>query len=99
MSPHVIRLRGFWTAAEAEGGRVRHARPFGRPRTLDAGETVWLVGSGGPGRVFVNGQPVGAMDAGPFAFEITSSLQVRNTVEIEVPAGEPLGDVTLEIRQ
>ncbi|QEL13362.1 hypothetical protein [Limnoglobus roseus] len=103
MSVHAIRLRGFWTAAEVEPGRVRYARNFGRPRTLDAGETVWLVGSRSPGagQVLLNWQPVGAIHADePFAFEITSILQPRNTVEIEIAAGEDklLGEIALEIR-
>ena len=68
-STHRIRLRGFWEATPLTDGRTRHVRRFGRPRTLDPGETAWVVGDAGPAAVFLNGEEVGRAEAGPFAFE------------------------------
>lgn len=89
MTPHRIRLHGFW---DSKAGR--HARRFGRPRTLDAGETAWLVGVGS-GTVLLNGEPLGEA-AGAFAFEVTARLLPRNEVAFEGPA-QP-ADVALELR-
>ncbi|MFO0850162.1 MAG: hypothetical protein U0871_16630 [Gemmataceae bacterium] len=88
---HFIRLRGFWTVTPADGGRVRHARRFGKPTNLGAGETVWLVG--GAGTVLLNGEPVGG-----FPVEVTSRLLPRNDVAVELPADAPLSEVGLEVR-
>lgn len=103
MTPHVIRLRGHWTRDELPDGRVRHSRNFGRPRTLDANETAWLVGprSPGDGSLLLNDQVVGIVtDGEPFAFDVTQALLPRNHVGIEVKAGasETIDDVVLEIR-
>lgn len=92
--PHRIRLRDFWEAIPLDGSRTRHVRRFGRPRTLDPGETAWVVGDAGPATAFLNGEMIGQSEAGPFAFEVTSRLQTRNELAIE---GE-LGEVALEIR-
>lgn len=100
MTRHIIRLRGGWTSTPA-GATVRHIRAFGRPRTLDCGERVWLVCSWlpGPAEVFVNGASVGRGEtAGPFAADITDHLWPRNSVEFAVGGTDPLGEVTLEIR-
>ena len=75
-------------------GRTRHVRRFGKPRTLDPGETAWVVGDVGPVVVFLNSEEVGRAGAGPFAFEVTARLQARNELAVE---GE-LGEVALEIR-
>jgi hypothetical protein len=99
VTPHVIRLRGFWTREDLPDGRVRHARPFGRPRTLDPGETVWFVAPAAPGdgTVTLNGDLLGAIRAGePFAFELPPLLP-RNRVHIDGPDREPT-DAALEIR-
>lgn len=93
MSPHLIRLRGFWTATPVGEGRVRHARRFGRPTNLGDGETVWLVGDAGPGAVWLNGRELGGLPA-----EVTSLLLPRNEVAVELPADAPLGEVGLEVR-
>ncbi len=104
MTPaHRIRLRGSWEVTPLEGGRTRHLRRFGRPRTIDPGETVWLVGESVPGAVVVllNGGRIGEAQAGqPFAFDATSRLNPRNELVIEVsaPADAPLGEVAVEIR-
>jgi hypothetical protein len=95
--PHRIRLRGFWTKTEIGPGHARHARRFGRPRTLDPDETAWIVceRSPGPGVVWLNGDLLGEAASGePFAFEVTARLQLRNELWID---GEP-GEVDLEIR-
>lgn len=97
---HTIRLRGGWTSTPA-GAAVRHTRPFGRPRTLDPGERLWLVCAWlpGPAEVFVNGGCVGrGQTAGPFAADITDRLQPRNTVEFVVAGTGSPGEVALEIR-
>jgi hypothetical protein len=98
---HTIRLRGFWTAAEVGPGVVRHARRFGRPRTLDPGEAVWLVGDAAPGdgTVSLNGKVVGDLVAGrPFAVKVTGALGVRNEVWLEVRGGGAVEEVVMEIR-
>ncbi len=98
MTPHVIRLRGFWTREILPDGRVRLARPFGRPRTLDANETAWIVGTCGDGVAFLNGEPLGPIRAGEsFAFEVTSHLAPRNVIAFEVARGDSV-EVALEIR-
>jgi hypothetical protein len=89
---HFIRLRGFWTVTPAAGGRVRHARRFGKPTNLGAGETVWLVGDGPA--AWLNGEPLGGLPA-----EVTGRLLPRNEVVIELPADAPLGEVGLEVRR
>jgi hypothetical protein len=80
---------------------VRWSRRFGSPRTLDAGETVWLVGAApGPGTILVNGKYVASIAAGErFKVEIRSLLKARNEVwiDLEAPPETPLGEVTLEI--
>ena len=83
MPVHRIRLRGFWEATPLADGRTRHVRRFGKPRTLDPGETAWVVGDAGPAAVFLNGEEVGRVEAGPFAFEVTERLQPRNELAIE----------------
>lgn len=97
MPTHRIRLHGFWTATEPSPGRVRHARRFGRPRTLDPDERAWLVcgGGGGPAAVSLNGELLGPTAGdGSFAFDVTPLLRPRNELWIDGPAG----DVVLEIR-
>ena len=97
---HTIRLRGFWDTS-SDGTRTTHSRNFGRPRTLNAGERVWLVCTSvpGPAEVSVNGRVVGAViEAGPLAADITESLQQRNTARFTLGSEGPLGEIALEIR-
>jgi hypothetical protein len=97
---HTIRLHGFWDTIP-EGQGYRHSRPFGRPRTLDAGERVWLVCPALSGTVEarLNGASVGRTEGpGVFAVDITDSLQPRNRVEFVTSTVEPPGDIALEIR-
>ena len=102
MSAHVIRLRGHWKRDELPDGRVRHSRNFGRPRTLDANESAWLVCSHSPGNgsVSVNDQFLGTIRSGePFAFDVTALLAPRNVAGIELAtAVEWPGEVDLVIR-
>lgn len=97
---HTIRLGPPWSVTPEAAGE-RHARKFGRPRTLDADERLWLVCAHvpGPAAVSVNGAVVGTAGAGgPFAADVTSLLRPRNEVVFAVPAGGALGAVALEVR-
>ena len=97
---HTIRLGPPWQLTPADGG-ARHARKFGRPRTLDPDERLWLVCDHVPGAgdVHVNGTLVASPDApGPFAADITPLLLPRNEVVFAVASDGPLGAVALEVR-
>ena len=97
---HTIRLGPPWQLTPADGG-TRHARKFGRPRTLDANERLWLVCERvpGAGAVRVNGTLVAAPDApGPVAADITPLLLPRNEVVFTVASDGTLGAVALEVR-
>jgi hypothetical protein len=97
---HSIRLRDFWDTS-SDGVRTTHARKFGRPRTADPGERVWLVCASvpGPAEVSVNGRPVGTLAAaGPFAADVTDLLLPRNVVAFAVESDQSLGEVAVEIR-
>jgi hypothetical protein len=97
---HRIRLRGPWEVS-ADGGRTRHARRFGRPRTLDAGERLWLVCTRvpGPADVLLNGTALATLPAaGPFAADVTDAMLARNEVTFVVASAELLGEVSLEVR-
>lgn len=94
MTPHRIRLNGFWTATPTADGRVEHARSFGKPRTSDPTETLWVV-TESPGEVRVNGASQGDGNE----VRIGVELQPRNRLAILTSAGETLGDVAIEIRQ
>lgn len=90
---HQIPLRGFWETTALPDGHVRHVRRFGRPRTLDPDETLWVVCDAA--RVDVNGHSIEAHDG---AFNATALLQPRNELAIE-NAREGAPDVVLEIRK
>jgi len=85
-------------------GTVRFRRHFGYPGRIDHFERVWLTFAGltGNAEVRLNGQLLGpGKEEGPFEFEITSLLQNRNTLEVEVAGPEDgglWGEVALEIR-
>ena len=94
--PHRMTLRPPWVEEPLPDGRTRHRRRFGRPRTLGAGETVWVVGETPDGaEVQLNGEPLGVSD-GRFAFDVTSLLGERNELAIDVTG--PLGPVAVEVR-
>ena len=56
----MIRLRGAWEVTSSVGLTI-HSRNFGRPRTVESHERVWLVCRHVPGpvEVFLNGLKVG----------------------------------------
>jgi hypothetical protein len=86
-------------------GRVLFRRRFGYPGRLDATDHVWLTFAGvdGTAEVWLNGRLLGRQEGarGPFEFEVTSLLQARNELKVEVEAadgGGLWGEVALEIR-
>ncbi|HUR53540.1 MAG TPA: hypothetical protein VMZ71_05395 [Gemmataceae bacterium] len=90
MPPHRIRLGPPWVAS-ADG--TRFTRRFGRPRTLDPGESVWLVCAFELDAVTVNGTAVAAVS------DLTPLLQPRNEIVVQLAAGGIFpGEVALEIR-
>jgi|SRR6266540_6923553 len=97
---HWIRLGPPWEVSPTDDGRSRHRRRFGRPRTLDAEERVWLVADSRSMKfeVTVNGEFVGAGEPGPFAADITNLLNLRNEVVFVIPSDASLGEIALEIR-
>jgi hypothetical protein len=97
---HRIRLGPPWQITSSQD-RTTHTRNFGRPRTLDAGERLWLVCESVPGaaEVSLNGELIGTLaEAGPFATDITDLLRPRNAVAFVVASDEPPGSVWLEVR-
>ena len=104
MTTHTIRLNRFWISTALPTGRIRFTRSFGKPRTLDANETVWIVArsSPGTGTATLNGTWLGSFEAKvPFALEITGLLLNRNEVCLEIVADGELAieGIVLEIRQ
>ncbi len=101
---HRIRLRGAWSIERSDDGSAVFERSFGSPRTLDDGETVWLVCDGVPGQgvVLLNGMRIGDVIAGnAFEADVTAVMRTRNSIRFEVGrAGEAeLGEVGLEFRR
>ena len=106
MYPHRIRLRGPWQWRSAtatgtltlpghlsESGVVTFVRRFGLPSNLEAHERVWLLRPEASLAIAtLNGQPLPPGEA----WEITSLLQPRNELHLEIE-GTP-GEVALEIR-
>ncbi len=93
MTPHRIRLAGFWDESDAPHGGTCYTRRFGRPRTLHSGDEVWLV-LGTPGEVRINGVLLGLGGE----FRVDGVLEPRNTAEIVLNAGVLMGEVAIEIR-
>jgi hypothetical protein len=89
MKVHTIRLGEPWERTPLPDGHVRHRRCFGRPRTLDANERLWLVCDRAM-TVTVNGTEFGRAER----FDITGVLQPRNEVAIDA---DGLGAVVLEV--
>ncbi len=87
-------------------GRVRFRRRFGFPGRIDAHERVWLTFGGveTAAEVSLNGQFLGRRlgNEGPFEFEVTAQLAVRNELIVEVEGaaerGGLWGEVALEVR-
>jgi hypothetical protein len=88
-----MRLRGFWVATPLSDGRTQFARSFGRPRTLDADERLWVVFEV-IGEVSVNGTGLGVGQE----FDLTPHLLPRNRLEIILPSGT-LDQANLEVRR
>ena len=101
-------LPGRWADAGLAdfSGTVRFRRRFGYPGQIDADERVWLTCAGLADRAHValNATVLAHDQDGrePFEFEITSLLQPRNELVMDVtgsaPSGGPWGEVALEIR-
>lgn len=74
-------------------------RSFQRPPGLREDRVFVVVESrGGEGRLQLNGQPLGAWQAPVARFDVTSLLQVRNQLQLDVQAGrDEISEVRLEI--
>ena len=86
-------------------GRVRFRRRFGFPGRIDGHERVWLTFAGVDrvAEVWLNGTGLGRHEGdGPFEFDVTNLLQVRNELVAEVEGsashGGLFGEVALEVR-
>jgi len=97
---HTIRLREPWDV-EVAADHVLYRRHFNRPTGLGPGDAVRLVVENLPPETAVsfNKQPLSAPG---LCWDITSWLQLRNAIEISVPAAaspfeRPFGEVKLEI--
>ena len=92
---HTIRLRGAWEIATQPDGRVSCMRSFGKPRTLDLNETLWLVADG-IADVSVNNQPLGS--GLKVEYDFTPILQTRNRVTLIADTADIVNNVCMEIR-
>ena len=85
-------------------GGVTFERRFGYPGRIDSNERVWLIGEGvvGGAEVTLQGERLGLVENGRFAFEVTRLLRDRNLlkVDVEVIAGHDRlwDDIALEVR-
>ncbi len=85
-------------------GHVAFVRRFGYPGRIDVHERVWLIGEGvvGPAEIALQGEPLGAIGSGRFAFDVTHLLQERNVLKValDVVAGRVglWDDIALEVR-
>lgn len=86
-------------------GHVRFTRQFSWPGRLDAFERVWLTFGGASGfvEVALNGQQLGHhQGTKPWEIEVTSLLQPRNKLVVDVESrdsnGGLWGEVALEVR-
>ena len=101
-----IHLPATWSDLDTGDyvGPVALERRFGRPSNIDATERIWLVGEGFVDRseLSLQGQPLGVVEQGAFAFEVTSLIGPRNRLEVNLAAypGRVVlwGDIALEIR-
>jgi hypothetical protein len=87
-------------------GPVRLVRRFGYPGRIDAHERVWLTIDGieGTATLTLNDQALGPPGGtGPFAWDITPLLRVRNELVVTVTAdsdrGGLWGETALEVRR
>src|SRR5438876_10678056 len=104
MYPHRIRLRGPWRCEPIEHRAVRFRRRFGYPGRIDDYERVWLTFAAvaGSAEVELNGNPLGRFEGGEAEFDVTTLLQTRNELVVEVESSNDTsgicGDVALEVR-
>ncbi len=105
MYPHVMQLREPWERSSSAGG-VRFRRGFNWLAKLDQREQVWLVVEvTGLAKISMNGSQLGEIlgDAARGQFEVTSLLEPRNEIIIDVRAGgdnnsNSLDNVAIEVR-
>src|SRR5262245_1905793 len=95
---HTIRLTEHWTC-EATLDGVRYRRHFGSPRTLAAGERVWLVsGPVGSGELMVN-DAMFPLKNQRIETDITPLLRARNEAVLDAATPvEPWPEIVMEIR-
>src|SRR5438552_1503551 len=89
--PRRMTLPGRWHEGGLTDfvGRVRFRRRFGSPRQLDPHERLWLTfaGAEASAEVWLNGHFLGRHQGSEaFEFEVTSLLQARNELIVEVEA-------------
>jgi hypothetical protein len=104
-APRRVVMPCSWAEARLVGvPRARFTRRFGYPGRIDEHERVWLLGErvAGVADITLNGQELGRGHTGPFAFDVTALLGVRNQLDVEIQTdrddGGLTGDVGLEIR-
>jgi len=103
--PFRMTMPGRWSDAGLVDfrGLVRCVRRFGYPGRIDEWEHVWLTFAGVEGRAtaVLNGQQLGQF-AQPAEFDVTTLLETRNTLAVDVdsrdPGGGLWGEVALEVR-
>ena len=100
---HIIRLRAAWeptAGGDAGAGRCGFERSFGKPTNLGS-ERVFLVISPAPrGSVLLNRVPLSQAPASAeaeFRHDITSSVNIRNSLTIESDSPTLDHEVRLEI--
>ncbi len=105
-SPRRMKMPARWKDAGLPdfAGKVRFRRRFGYPGQLDEDERAWLVFEAihGDGLIRLNDSELGEIQEGFFDFEVTSLLNPRNELILDIEADEDggiVGDVALEIRR
>lgn len=101
-----VMLPAAWAAFGLDGvvGRVVCERRFGYPGRIDSHERVWLVGEGvaAPVEIGLQGETLGLVAAGAFAFDITTRLGERNLAhvafETDARRRGAWDDIALEVR-
>lgn len=85
-------------------GPVQFLRRFGYPGRIDAHERVWLIGEGveGPADISLQGERLGTVESGKFAFEITARLRDRNVLQVDLDVSpgrvQLWDDIAMEVR-
>jgi len=98
---HIIRLRGPWECAPAEGeaeNRVRYTRRFGLPTNLTPNDRVWVVveSTACDGAASLNDKPLGEIvsDLKFIEFDVTDHLLPRNILRLDI--GLPQNELCTE---